>query len=393
MSAAAVIAMAVGCQKLNNHVKPGNQQDDNDGRPVAVKFKSNVVNVQTRASLTGLNGSNDLYIHGLNRSKPGVGEIINAKAHMAKPSGAEDGWSVAEGSLQFADGKTFFYNGTRDVYDFYGYYVADAAVVPEKLTDYKIDVTIDGTQDILLAKADPAKDILAPTVNADVVTSTEYVYSAWASRRGVTPNMEFKHVLAQYKFEVKNSGTEDVVLQSIHVTSKTNGILTVVDDADFVQGLAIKDGDNDVNLELKSTTFVPGGAVLDPMGEGEEDDVKVDGVRLPGLQLQPLPLQGEIMTFAGQENQVVLRLVQKGMPEGSYRQITMDITLDETKNYGKVTKPGYSYLVSLVVYSLEKTDITVSLIPWQDGGTVLLDQEVEASKPDTDYRDEIIYGE
>jgi hypothetical protein len=103
MSAAAVIAMAVGCQKLNNHVKPGNQQDDNDGRPVAVKFKSNVVNVQTRASLTGLNGSNDLYIHGLNRSKPGVGEIINAKAHMAKPSGAEDGWSVAEGSLQFAD--------------------------------------------------------------------------------------------------------------------------------------------------------------------------------------------------------------------------------------------------------------------------------------------------
>jgi hypothetical protein len=71
----------------------------------------------------------------------------------------------------------------------------------------------------------------------------------------------------------------------------------------------------------------------------------------------------------------------------------MDITLDETKNYGKVTKPGYSYLVSLVVYSLEKTDITVSLIPWQDGGTVLLDQEVEASKPDTDYSDEIIYGE
>jgi len=112
-------------------------------------------------------------------------------------------------------------------------------------------------------------------------------------------------------------------------------------------------------------------------------------VRLGPLQETPVELQGELMTFAGQDNKVVLRLVQKGMKDGEYRQITIPITLDEVLNHGTKTQEGYSYLVSLVVYSLEEVGITVTLLPWQDGGNVLLDQEVEAGKPGTGYEDEI----
>lgn len=394
--AMAALTVAVGCRKFKEDVKPYVDPLD-DGNPVEITFNTNVVNVQTRASLTGLNESNDLYIHGLNRTRPGVGEIINAKAHMSRPADAAEGWSLAKGPMTFADGKTFFYSGTRDAYDFYGYYVADAAVVPETLTGYKIDVTIDGTQDILLGVADPAADITAPGVNTDVVTGVQDVYSAWSARRGVTPNLVFRHVLAQYKFEVKNRGTLPVVLQSVEITSKTKGELTVVNQAPsaegagdgLVQGLVIKQGDVDAKLKLNSSTFVAGGALLDPKGEGAEDDVMVDGVRLGPLQETPVELQGELMTFAGQDNKVVLRLVQKGMKDGEYRQITIPITLDEVLNHGTKTQEGYSYLVSLVVYSLEEVGITVTLLPWQDGGNVLLDQEVEAGKPGTGYEDEI----
>lgn len=384
-AAAAAVVAAAGCQKFRGQVGDGPDPLD-DGRPVKIEFSSNVVNVSTKASLTGLNDTHDLYIYGLNRSKPGVGEIVNAKAHMAKPADAGEVWALSDGTLKFADNRTFFYNGTRDRYEFYGYYVADAAAVPEKLTDYSLDVTIDGTQDILLAKAYPEDDITGPTVNTDQVKGTDDVYSAWSTRRGVVPKLVFNHALAQYTFEVKNSGMQAVVLQSLEVTSKTNGVLSVID-----QTLTIKEGDTDTKLSLDSKTFVAGGAVLDPKGDGPEDDVKVDGVRLEKLQNAPVELDGEIMTFAGQDNNVVLKLVQKGMKDGQYRQITMPISLDEVANHGPKTMPGYSYLVSIVIYSLEEIGMDITLIDWKDGGTISLDQEVEAGKPDTGYEDEI-YG-
>ena len=387
----AAIWVVAGCQKINSIIKPDNDPLD-DGKPVQIKFRSNVLNVTTKASLEGLNGDQDLYIYGLNRTKPGVGEIINAKAHMAKPSGAAEGWSVTDGSLKFADNKTFFYNATKDKYDFYGYYLADAAEIPAKLDNYQIDITIDGTQDILLAAADPEKDILAEGVNTAQVTNTDYVYSAWATRRGVTPKLEFRHVLAKYEFEVQNLGTQGVVLQSIDVTSKTNGKLTVINQEPttsggsdgLVQGIVIKDGDVDQKLRLRSETFTVGGAVLDYGEEGPEDDVKTDGVRLDGLMTQPLKLQGEVMTFAGQDNDVIIRLVQKGMKDGQYRQVTMPIQLDKT-DASKKTQPGYSYLVSLVMYSLESAEVNVSLLEWNVGDNVILDQEQQVGIPYSSY--------
>lgn len=397
----AALSMMAGCQKINSIIKPGNEPID-DESPVKIQFRSNVLNVTTKASLEGLNGGQDLYIYGLNRTKPGVGEIINAKAHMAKPSGAEEGWSVTEGSLKFADNKTFFYNATKDKYDFYGYYLADAAEIPTKLDNYQIDITINGTQDILLAAADPEKDILAEGVNTTQVTSTEYVYSAWATRRGVTPKLEFRHVLSKFEFEVQNKGTQPVVIQSIDLTTKTNGVLTVINQEPsaegandgLVQGLVIKPGDEVTTMRLQSESFLEGGALLDPKEEDNaDDDVMIDGVRLEGNMSEPTVLQGEIMTFAGQDSDVIIKLVQKGMKENQVRQVTMPITLDETENFGTKTREGYTYVVSIVIYSLEEVGIDVKLLSWNHGGKVELDQDDKIDDPESGYEDVIIGGD
>ena len=396
----AALSMMAGCQKINSIIKPGNEPID-DESPVKIQFRSNVLNVTTKASLEGLNGGQDLYIYGLNRTKPGVGEIINAKAHMAKPSGAAEGWSVTDGSLKFADNKTFFYNATKDKYDFYGYYLADAAEIPTKLDNYQIDITINGTQDILLAAADPEKDILAEGVNTTQVTSTEYVYSAWATRRGVTPKLEFRHVLSKFEFEVQNKGTQPVVIQSIDLTTKTNGVLTVINQEPsaegandgLVQGLVIKPGDEVTTMRLQSESFLEGGALLDPKDEGTADDVMIDGVRLEGNMSEPTVLQGEIMTFAGQDSDVIIRLVQKGMKENQVRQVTMPITLDEENNKGTKTQEGYKYLVSIVIYSLEEVGVDVQLLGWNSGGKVELDQDDKIDDPESGYEDVIIGGD
>lgn len=378
-------ALMAGCQKVNRIVRPGDDAAD-DGERVAIEFSSNMLTVDTKASLTGLNASNDLYVYGLNRTKPGVGEIINAKAHMARPAGAAEGWSESSGSLEFADDKTFFYNATKDRYDFYAYYVADAAEIPEKLDNYQIGITIDGTQDILLAAADPEKDIQASGVDRSQVTGTENVYSAWAARRGVTPNLEFRHVLAKYEFEVVNMGTKPVVLQSIQITSKTQGTLTVIDDESLrlAQGLVIRPEDTDATMTLVSKNFTTAGALLDDNGTADsEDDIYIDGVRLKGRDnAQTVQMQGEIMTFAGQTNNLIIRLTQQGMSPGQYRQITMPIDQN--------TVAGSSYLISLVIYSLESVDLNVTLAPWNRGEDIMLDQEDQIEKPDSDYED-VIY--
>jgi hypothetical protein len=174
-------------------------------------------------------------------------------------------------------------------------------------------------------------------------------------------------------------------------------VLTVVNqdpsapgaDDGLVQGFDIKPGDTDKLISLKSSTFTQGGAVLDYKGEGPDDDVKVDGVRLEPLQTAPVELEGELMTFAGQTNNVIVKLVQKGMKPGEFRQITLPVVLDETENLGTKTRPGYSYLISLVIYSLEEAGMNIKLIPWQDGKTVPLDQEIESGKPGTGYEDKI----
>ncbi len=390
--AATTLMIAVGCNKFREEINDYKDPLD-DGRPVEIRFSS-VVN--TKASLSGLNDSHDLYIYGLNRTTPGVQEIINAKAHMAKPVGAGEKWEATDGSLVFFD-TTFFYNATRDKYDFYGYHLADAAVVPDKLTNYQIDITIDGTQDILLASADPEKDIQRPGVKPEV-TNTDYVYSAWSTRRGVTPRLVFSHALAKFEFEVQNLGTLPVVLQSIEITSKTKGLLTVVNqpptsaDANdgLVQGLVVKDDDVETVMELKSPSFVKGGAILDRGEEGDEDDIKVDGIRLEGNMPEPVALLGEIMTFAEQDNKVIVKLMQKGMKEGQFRKITMPITLDETENFGTRPRQGYTYLVSLVVYSLEEVGVNISLLKWDDGGNVSLDQEDKVNHPESGYEDVIV---
>ena len=192
--AIAAVTMTVGCQKIQELIRPGNGPVD-DESPVEIKFTTNVATVETKGSgsidnQTG--GAGDLntlankkvYIYGFNNSKPGEQELDNVEATVG---------TETDGKYPLDLG-SYFYNGVTDTYDFYGYYVDDAVTgTPAPDENYQLDVTIDGTQDILLAEAD-----MNITVPDGATWTAEDLFSAKTARAGVVPNLVFEHALARY---------------------------------------------------------------------------------------------------------------------------------------------------------------------------------------------------
>ena len=361
--AVAAVTVAAGCQKIQGIINPDNGLVNEDGQ-VAIRFKTNVANVETKGvgSLETLSASNTLYMFGLNETRSGVQEFKNSPAH------AEGNMLVFnavdhDGDASTPDkAPTYFYAGTTDKYSFYGYYVDDACgagVTPAPGADYKLDVTIDGTQDILLGAPVKADDVDRNTE----VTETD-VYSAFSARRGVTPNVVFNHALTRYTFTLLNKGTQPVKVETVEVMSKTKGVLTVA----VTQSL-VMDGT-----------------------ETEETALSLDSVSLPAdlesydpaQPSLPKNLEGSVMTFAGQSNTLVLTLSQDGMLASEKRVVSMPIKVSGG------TQPAYSYELAVVVYSLEKVGMTVTLKPWENGQSVTLNPEDGSSFDDREVEDEIV---
>ena len=109
--AIAAATMATGCAKLQEIINPGDKNqpvDEND--PVEIKFAANVATVEAKANGPVAEfdaAKHTIYVYGLNETNAGTKEITNAA-------------STVTGSAVTLD-KKYFYNGTTDVYSFYGY--------------------------------------------------------------------------------------------------------------------------------------------------------------------------------------------------------------------------------------------------------------------------------
>lgn len=381
--AIAAVTMTVGCQKIQELIRPGNGPVDDDS-PVEIQFTTNVATVETKGSgsidnQTG--GAGDLntlankkvYIYGFNNSKPGEQELDNVEATVG---------TETDGKYPLDLG-SHFYNGVTDTYDFYGYYVDDAVTgTPAPDENYQLDVTIDGTQDILLAEAD-----MNITVPDGATWTAEDLFSAKTARAGVVPNLVFEHALARYYFDIQNKGSYTMNLESLSISSLTKGKLTVVSKAasaegetGIVQGLKATTGDN-ANLFLE---LPEGGVKLWGTNDSEEADYSSDAVSLAG----------EVMTFAKYDaagtqdaavttaNQVTVVLTQGGMT-GKKRVITMPLNVETelgTDNIKNGTVAGYQYKVSIIVYSLEEVHITATVAPWKDGANLELNPDQETGE-------------
>lgn len=324
-------------------------------------------------------------------------EVFNNKKFKA-PNTADN---TKSGLATTADG-TIAYYPVSDNYDFWGYRVDDAAVGGDPVvktvddtgaeveanvaTKRVVDIKIDGSQDIMAGKAVPSADEVTKLGNYK-----ENFYSAYAARKGVQPNITFNHLLTRFTFEVRagskataglpaGGNTEAVKVTGVSVNSKTTGTLTVAytgatkEAADLLtftgdasplklqqrSATAVDNNDPLVALEPVSLTWTDENAAMG-------DVLKIGEALLvaPGETEYPLTiaLSQDVLQKVG-EAKVTMPLEQKAT-----------IKMDGAKKF----EPGKSYKVTITVYGLEEIEVTATLVPWADGGSIDIDDDRDSN--------------
>lgn len=309
-----------------------------------------------------------------------------------------------------------YYPTTKTAFDFWGYRLDDAdattaadqegsatvaAIKSNKFVPYTsgdsllIGFNIDGTQDIMAGKAVPTEEEITKCGGED------NIYSAFAARRDVQPNIKFDHLLSRLNFQVL-AGAESttdantgVKVTGITVKSKATGKLVIayqgaettfanvsdqlivdkyadeVKEAALYKDLVVKQRaasstsltDNLVDLEPVTPKWNNGMAMATQVGEA-------------------------LLAIPADKYEITINLKQKVQVKGDKghptdpddfqeKEYTYTADLKNTVNLEKGFEPGYSYNVTITVYGLSEIQITTTLIPWKDGGNIEMNPEDE----------------
>lgn len=287
-------------------------------------------------------------------------------------------WAKAEATAETTADKHFYYDG-NNLYDFYGCHVDDAATATAMkiptgtnlATDgFSVPVEINGTQDLMVAMPNKENDRTAGGVDPEV-TDTKYLYSAWSSRRGVKPNLVFKHVLTRLTFKAKcgddPAPTQPVKITSIQVTGAiSDGTLTIIPVGGGNQGFAPGTTTADFALMAPASAPQTSKDLEDFLGK----EITNTGDGADAFQQIGVPM----MLVPGEKYTIVINTEQN-----------MDGTGDIGENEeGTITKEvtfaggflaGKNYNINITVYGLQEIAVDATLTAWGEGGDIDIDPD------------------
>ena len=379
--ALAAMGVMAACSKNDNVDPQGNGGNTviDDNSPVAVELGVSGVNLDVNvtpkskaAGALDTWNSQALYIYAFDRTeddfkKAAFIDNVQGTAPAASSPDPLPGDTLGQITLTNPayTGEPFYYSGST-VYDFYGYYIDDAAVesavsagavVPtETATSIYVPFRINGTQDLMVAKADPAVDVEGAT---ETVESTR-AYSAYAARRGVQPTLRFRHLLSRFNFEIKPgaASADNVTVDSIALVSKVEGELVVVSANAEDLGL------NNIVEGTLDTLCLPGiaaeGVKTENFNSGSSKKEQTSKAVGTNLLVIPGETSYELLVWLSNDNgdsPIAPQVAQVTLPESA------------TFDAGKV------YTVTIMIYGLESVEVSASLTGWQDGGTVTIDPD------------------
>lgn len=308
-----------------------------------------------------------------------------------------------------------YYPTTKTAFDFWGYRLDDAnkatGIEDQAGTDSKVAVTsgefvpyisgdslligfkIDGTQDIMAGKAVPTEEEIAKCGGVD------NIYSAFAARRDVQPNIKFEHLLSRLNFQVL-AGAESttntktgVNVTGITVKSKATGKLVIAYQGEATTFENVSDQlivDKDADAE-KDAALLKELKVMQRDGSNLNADlVALEPVTPKWNNGMALATQvGEaLLAIPADKYEITINLKQRVQVKGDKnspneetdfqdKEYTYTADLKNTVNPDKGFEPGYSYNVTITVYGLSEIKITTTLIPWKDGGNIEMNPEDE----------------
>ena len=305
------------------------------------------------------------------------GIAIYDDAAFYAPTAASTGLATA------ADHSVKYYP-TQSSFDFWGYRLDDAIkgkpAVSEDGTKQEVGFTLDGSQDIMVGKATPDEEDLAKCADETKI------YSAYAARRGVQPDIVFKHLLSRLVFSVTGGNkdacndTYGVKVTGITVKSKYKGKLIVAytPDAEVNNELVPTEDVKDLELMQRNDDDTQGNNNLIPLvAQGPKWDDAEDKAIKTNI--------GEaILAVPADQYELTIELSQKVKTQEAYNDGTEHEAVYEDKTFSytdvikltdDVFKAGYSYNVNITVYGLSEIKINTTLTPWIDGGNIDMNPE------------------
>lgn len=297
--------------------------------------------------------------------------------------------AVSTGLATAADHSVKYYP-TQSAFDFWGYRLDDAIQgtpdVSEDGTKQEVAFTLDGSQDIMVGKANPTEEDLTKCADA------EKIYSAYAARRGVQPDIKFKHLLSRLVFSI-TGGNKDacddesgVKVTGIKVKSKYTGKLIVAytPDAEVTNELVPTEDVKDLVLMQRATDDTNGNNKLialeakNPEWDTEADKAKKTNI---GEAILAVPADNYELTIELSQKVKTQEAYDEPKPEGgsNHHDAEYDFKTfsynDVIKLTDDVFKAGYSYNVNITVYGLSEIKINTTLTPWEDGGNIDMNPE------------------
>ena len=382
---AAAVA-AVACAKEAPQTSVENQvvvtTPAEEGADEAIKFGTNLkatVATKAQGSVDTWDATQNLYVYGFERKKNedtqvvyldyNAPKIANVKttSPAQEVSDAGEPLTTLKGALDVKDanGQPYYYEGNK-TYDFFGYYIDDLTVAPKVAEDgIYVPVTLTGGEDVMVAKANPEEDAKGTVIE----NNPRYAYSAYAVRRGVQPTLKFEHQLVQFKFNIE-SGSAKAEEENLKVTALTFDALNKGDL--YVAG---------ETLGFRNVSPVMATLNLFGFNGYQVPNAGAEAARVGDcIMVIPNTVNGPVWgddTFNGK-----LYLTQEAMTEA----VPVDFTLkfsdvkDVPVNAANLPvisafEAGYSFDVTIKVYSLEKIEISAELAEWGNGGNVNIDTD------------------
>lgn len=340
-----------------------------------------------------------VYVYGINTKATGDAQFaINGQAATAPADNAKGVLTWNQVMVDDVPTDPHYYYNSNDIYDFYGVHVDDAVPVPTQVpqptlddmmkieaeTDltngFAVDVVLDGSQDLMVAKADKAQDIKDasnPDVTEDDVNK---LYSAWSARRKVTPNLKFDHLLTRLRFQVicgnetAPTGGKDIYIDSIKIDKAVyKGSLQIIpstkdplveqgltpvtaDSIEFCVKQNPTDGDDKNLVKLKPVA-------VKSVDNENPDVIGEDLLMIPAVYYDVTIYASQTLNGKKEFN-VVKKRIQAGQ--------VMPSAGGEAKT--KFAK-NEIYYINIVVRSIEEIKVNASLNPWVEGGNITIDDE------------------
>ncbi|MBQ8607406.1 MAG: fimbrillin family protein [Bacteroidaceae bacterium] len=301
-----------------------------------------------------------------------LGSIMYNVQLIAPTNGTSTGYITGVESMS----KQYYYYPTVGNFDFYGYHADDAFaegqsefvpyVDPTNADQLLIDVKIDGSQDLMTAKADFSVDVLDATKEGIWEGRN---YSSYAARRDVQPTLKFNHLLTKLNFKVvaaeepvideENDVNTSIYIEKIEVNSLANGQMVVANAAGELPSIINWTDEETVPMEVKEK--VEGETLLQALTPVA---ITTEGNKIgEGLLVAP-----NVTEYTGT---IYMRQQPAGATEGLLKPVPMTIQIPS--NAGSATfAAGTAYDVTITLYGIQEIKVTTELTPWNKGEDIPL---------------------